>query len=101
MAARAEAVGYKWEKTPNEPFTGYYFHIRRSQEALAPSGAKNYVVNGDISGGFGLIAFPTKYGYSGVKTFVVNQDGVAYQKDLGKDTQQIASEIKTYNPDKT
>jgi hypothetical protein len=54
-----------------------------------------------MSGGFGLIAYPAKYGYSGVMTFIINQSGVVYQKDLGNDTEQIASEIKAYKPDKT
>ena len=58
-------------------------------------------VDGDMSVGLGLIALPAKYAYSGVMTFTVNRDGVVYRKDPGKDTQQIASEIKTYNPDKT
>jgi hypothetical protein len=58
-------------------------------------------VNGDMSRGFALIALPAKYGYSGVMTFIVNQSGVVYQKDLGKNTAQLADTIKTYNPDKS
>ena len=101
ITAKAEAVGYQREKAPDAAFLGYYFHLLTAQGAFAPGGAKNYIVDGNMSGGFALIAYPAKYGYSGVMTFIVNQSGVVYQKDLGKDTQRIASEIKAYNPDKT
>lgn len=101
IAAKAEAIGYQREKTPDAPFLGYYFHVLTGQGAAAPGGAKDYIVNGDMTRGFALIAYPAKYGHSGVMTFIVNQSGVVYQKDLGKDTQRIASGIKAYNPDKS
>lgn len=101
IAAHAEEVGYHREQTPNAPFLGYYFHILIAQGSAASGGAKSYIVDGAMSKGFGLIAYPAKYGYSGVMTFMVNQSGVVYQKDLGENTEQIASEINSYNPDKT
>ncbi|HZD31757.1 MAG TPA: DUF2950 domain-containing protein [Candidatus Angelobacter sp.] len=99
LAAQAEAVGYQREKTPNAPFMGYYFRVLTEQGPAAPGGARSYIVDGNMSDGFALIAYPAKYGYSGVMTFIVNQSGIVYQKDLGKDTDQIASGIKAYNPD--
>ncbi len=66
-----------------------------------PGGAKSYVVDGDMSGGFALVAFPAKYDHSGVMTFIVNQSGVVYEKDLGPDTLKVAVSITEYNPDKT
>jgi hypothetical protein len=101
LAADAEAAGYDRAKNPDTPFMGYFFRIVAAQGSAAPGGAKNYLVNGDMSGGFALVAFPAKYGYGGVMTFIVNQNGVVYEKDLGKDTAQAVSEIKAYNPDKT
>ena len=73
----------------------YPYGTRRA----APGGKKNYVVNGDMPGGFALVAYPARYGSSGVMTFIVNQDGVVYQKDLGKDTLSLAANMTEYNPD--
>ena len=101
LAAQAEAVGYQREKTPNAPFIGYYFHVFTAQGPAALGGARSYIVDGNMSDGFALVAYPAKYGYSGVMTFIVNQSGIVYQKDLGKDTAQIAGGIKAYNPDNT
>ena len=101
LAAEAAAGGYEREKTPTAPFMGYYFRILTAQGSAVPGGAKNYVVDGDMSGGFALIAYPAKYAYSGVMTFVVNQSGVVYQKDLGKETAKLAGDLKAYNPDKS
>ena len=67
----------------------------------APGGAYDYVVRGMMIGGFALVAYPAKYGASGVMTFVVNQDGVVYQKDLGRNTQKTALAMKLFNPDNT
>ena len=72
-----------------------------SQGPDAPGGKKSYVVNGDMSGGFALLAYPAKYAFSGVMTFVVGQDGVVYQKDLGPDTGTQAPSVAEYNPDKS
>ena len=81
------------------PFHGYYFKILTAQGAAAPGGAKNYVVKGDMSGGFALIAWPAQYDATGVMTFLINQDGIVLQKDLGPGTDAAARKITSYNPD--
>ena len=77
--------------------------LRNADEAGpdAPGGAKNYIVNGKMTGGFAVVAYPAKYGDSGVMTFIVNKDGVVLQKDLGKTTEQAAAAITEFNPDKS
>jgi hypothetical protein len=65
---------------------------------MAPGGAKSYVVNGKMTGGFAFVAYPAEYRSSGVMTFIVNEDGVVYQKDLGKKTDVLAKSMKEYNP---
>jgi hypothetical protein len=82
-----------------QPFNGYYFKILTKQGKRAPGGAYNYVINGNMIGGFGLLAWPAEYGDSGVMTFMINQQGQVYQKDLGKDTEAVAKKIDTYDPD--
>ena len=103
LAAKAAEEGYRAD--PNhpgpQPFHGYFFRILTAQGAAAPGGAKSYLVNGDMSGGYALVAWPADYGNSGIMTFVVNQEGVVYQKDLGEETAQAASQMKEYNPNKT
>ena len=69
------------------------------QSDKAPGGAKDYVVNGKMTGGFGLVAYPAEYGNSGVMTFMINQDGVLLQKDLGKTTTETAAAISMFDPD--
>ena len=69
------------------------------QGAAASGGARNYVVNGDMSGGFGLVAWPAQYGVTGVMTFIVNHDGALYQKDLGAETAKVAESMTQYNPE--
>ena len=80
-------------------FNGYHFKILTSQGKAAPGGAKNYIVKGDMSGGFALLAWPAQYDATGVMTFVVNQDGRVHQKDLGPDSDAVARKITSYNPD--
>lgn len=80
------------------PFRGYYFHILNKQGKNAPGGAKDYLTDGKMTG-FAFVAFPAEYRVSGVMTFVVGEDGVVYEKDLGKDTGKTAKEMKEYNPD--
>ena len=82
-----------------QPFQGYYFKILTAQGAAANGGAKSYITNGDMSGGFGLIAWPAQYDVTGIMTFIVNQDGIVYEKDLGQDTAATAGKINEYNPD--
>lgn len=98
--ALATAAGYRLTGK-RTPFHGYYFKILPAQGANASGGAVNYVVNDKMIGGFALIAYPAIYGNSGVMTFLVNHDGVVYQKDLGERTDEIASGTTEFNPDQT
>ena len=84
-----------------EPFHGYRFKILTGQGPAAPLGKLDYVINGAMIGGFGLIAWPAEYKVTGVKTFIVGNDGIVYQKDLGPDTATLAAAIDRYNPDPT
>ena len=83
------------------PFNGYYFRILTAQGNNAEGGAKSYLVNGKMVGGFAFVAYPAVYRCSGVITFIVNQNGVVYQKDLGPDTEKIANAMTEYDPDST
>jgi hypothetical protein len=96
--ARAIARGYT---NRNEPFHGYYFKVLKGQGPEAPLGQMDYVVNGAMIGGFALIAVPAQYRVTGVKTFIVSNDGVVYEKDLGPNTLELAQKIELFNPDKT
>lgn len=98
--ALATAAGYRLtgEQTP---FHGYYYKILTAQGPKAPGGAANYIGNDKMIGGFALVAYPAIYGNSGVMTFVINNDGILYQKDLGKSTGSIASDMTAFNPDET
>jgi hypothetical protein len=101
LAANATAEGYKADPNHHQPFHGYYFVMLDKQGAGANGGAKDYIVDGKMTGGFAVVAYPAKYGDSGVMTFMVNQDGVIVQKDLGQSTDQVASAMTEFNPDKT
>jgi len=96
--AKALAAGYT---NKAEPYNGYYFRILTGQGPSARLGARDYVVKGMMIGGFAAIAWPANYGQTGIQTFLVNNDGVVYQKDLGPDTAKLAAAIDSYNPDKT
>jgi hypothetical protein len=98
---RAVAQGYDENKSSSQPFWGYHFRLLTAQGAAAKGGARSYIVNGEMSGGFGLLAYPDEYGRGGIMTFMVNQDGVVYQKDLGEDTLKVAPGLTEYNPDAT
>ncbi|MDA8173993.1 MAG: DUF2950 domain-containing protein [Nitrospiraceae bacterium] len=80
------------------PYYGYYFKILKGQGAHAPGGKMDYVVNGRMTGGFGLVAYPARYGVSGIMTLMVNQQGIVYEKDLGAKTDELAPKITRYNP---
>ncbi len=97
----AAAEGYNFKQGQAAPFHGYYYRILTKQGAATKGGARNYVVNGKLTRGFAFVAFPAEYRNSGVMTFIVNQTGVVYQKDLGTQTSQIASSMQEYNPDST
>jgi Protein of unknown function (DUF2950) len=100
LVAAAVAEGYpKGEDNSPTPFHGYYFRILTGQGKNVPGGAKSYVVNGKMTEGFAIVAYPAEYKSSGVMTFLVNQDGVVLQKDLGKRTEFLAKAMKEYNPD--
>jgi len=102
LFATAQAEGYKpgTAAKPN-PYHGYYYRILKAQGPDAGGGAYDYVVRGNMIGGFALVAYPATYGNSGVMTFIVNQDGVVYQKNLGPDTAAIARKMTKFNPDAT
>ena len=83
------------------PFQGYYYKILTAQGPAATGGARSYVANGDMSGGFALIAWPAEYDLTGIMTFIVNQDGVIHEKDLGADSAATAGKMSDYNPDES
>ena len=97
----ATAEGYKTGASAPIPFHGYYSRILSRQGKNAPGGAKDYLVEGKMTHGFAILAYPATYRASGVMTFMINQDGVIVQKDLGADTAKVASQITEYNPDAT
>lgn len=103
LVANARAEGYSRKTSDGKPtpYHGYFYRILTAQGPDAPGGAYDYVVNGKMIGGFALVAYPAQFGVSGVMTFIVNHEGVVYQKDLGRDTETIARTMETYNPDST
>src|SRR6266478_890322 len=100
LVASAVAEGYAESRDgAPTPYRGYYHHILTRQGKNGPGGAKSYMVNGKMTGGFAFVAYPAEYRSSGVMTFIVGEDGVVYQKDLGKKTEVLAKGMKEYNPD--
>jgi hypothetical protein len=102
LIAQAQNEGYPGATVKNgmqTPYHGYFFHILKAQGPDAPGGAKDYIQNGLMTNGFAIIAWPAGYGTSGIMTFVVDQDGIVFQKDLGEDTTRIAANMKLFNPD--
>ena len=95
--ARAIQQGY----SAGEPYHGYFFKVLKGQGPAAPLGQLDYVVKGAMIGGFALAAAPAEYGVTGVKTFIVSQDGVVYEKDLGSKTLEAFKAMERFNPDKT
>ena len=98
LYASAKAAGYT---KGDDAFHGYHYRIIRGQGASARGGAYDYVAQGRMIGGFALVAWPASYGNSGVMTFIVNHDGVVYEKDLGPDTAAAVRKITRFNPDKS
>ena len=96
--AKAIEEGYSSGK---EGYHGYYFKILKGQGPAAPMGKLNYVIDGIMIGGFALVAVPVEYRVTGVKTFIVSNDGIVYQKDLGPDSLEIVKKMEVYNPDST
>lgn len=97
----ASGEDYAKETTQARPFHGYYYRILTSQGRHAPGGAKNYLIHGRMTGGFAFVAYPAEYRSSGVMTFIVDQDGIVYQKDLGPRTAVRAKTMTQYAPDAT
>ncbi|MET1082680.1 MAG: DUF2950 domain-containing protein [Burkholderiales bacterium] len=101
LAVTASREGYARESGKPTPYHGYYYKILKGQGKDAPGGAYSYVAKGHMMGGFAIVAWPAKYGSSGVMTFIVNQDGVVYEKNLGSNTAAEVAKIKSFNPDKS
>jgi hypothetical protein len=100
LIADATKQGYR-VSGERSPFHGYYFKILKRQGPAAPGGEADYVVDGKMIGGFGLVAYPAEYRNSGVMTFIVNHAGTVFQKDLGPNTAQLAERMTSFNPDKS
>jgi hypothetical protein len=102
LMASAAAEGYT--QGPNhkpQPFQGYYFRLLKGQGTSEPGGTRSYIVDGKMTGGFAFLAFPAEYRSSGVMTFIVDQDGIVYEKDLGRRTAEIAKTLTRYDRDAT
>jgi hypothetical protein len=95
----SRAGEYAKGRRPGDPFQGYYFKVLKAQGRNPPGGAYDYVINGNMIAGYALIAWPADYGESGVMTFLVNQQGTVFQKDLGAKTAAIAQAMTHYDPD--
>ena len=93
----AKALGYSRSEKP-QPFNGYYYHLLTRQGGSAKGGAKDYMADGKLTGGFAMVAYPATYGDSGIMTFLLGTDGVIYQKDLGEKTGETAAAITEYDP---
>jgi Protein of unknown function (DUF2950) len=100
LLAAAANEGYpKSEPSALAPYHGYYYKILTAQGADAPGGAYDYLVKGRMIGGFAVLAFPARYGASGIMSFMVNHEGVVYQKNLGRKTTEAAAKLTSFNPD--
>lgn len=95
--AEATSEGYDLKSGEPQPYHGYYYKIMTRQGKKAPGGAYDYIVNGNMILGFGLVAYPAKYGISGIMTFAVNQEGVVYEVDLGEKTAKLVNKRRKYN----
>lgn len=102
LVASAEAEGYSRDASrETQPFMGYYFRVLKAQGASAPGGARSYLVDGKMTRGFAFVVYPAEYRSSGVMTFIVSQDGIVYEKDLGVKTAEIAKALTKYDRDAT
>jgi hypothetical protein len=103
LVAKAKEQGYMQPRAPGQhgprPFHGYYFKILKKQQKSAPGGKFDYVINGNMVAGHALVAYPSRWGVSGVMTFIVNQSGRVYEKNLGPKTEKIARKMQAYDPD--
>jgi Protein of unknown function (DUF2950) len=94
----AKAAGYTNAGDKPQPFNGYFFQILTKQGDKATGGAKDYIVNGKMTGGFAVLAYPAEYRNSGIMTFIIDKDGIVHQKDLGEKTTEVALAMTEYNP---
>lgn len=94
----AKALGYTTAGNQPQPFNGYYFRILTRQGSGAKRGAEDYVVDGKMTRGFAILAYPVEYRNSGIMTFIVSRDGIVYEKDLGETTSDTATAMTEYNP---
>ncbi len=103
LIAKAGVEGYTGKRPigKRNPYHGYHYKILKAQGKNALAGEYDYVVDGKMIGGFALVAYPDEYGNSGVMTFIVNQDGVVYEKNLGRETEKIARAMEKFDPDET
>jgi hypothetical protein len=102
LLVEAASQGYtSTQQGKASPFHGYYFRILTKQGAGAKGGTLDYIVDGKMTRGFAFVAYPAQYRNSGVMTFIVDKDGVVYEKDLGAQTEQLAAAMDSYNPDNT
>ena len=101
LVSRAIAEGYAAPSANRQAYHGYFYKILTAQGPAAVGGARDYLVQGLMIGGFALVAWPAEYGISGFKTFIVNQDGVVYEKDLDTKTAAVAQAMTAFNPDET
>ena len=99
LVAQASEEGRPLGTDPPSPFHGYYFKILTAQGTAAPGGTKSYLVNGELSAGFALVAWPAQYDAVGIMTFIINQDGIVHEQDLGVQTEATAAAMTLYNPD--
>lgn len=100
LVVRASGEGYRKQEKGPTPFHGYYYRLLKGQGSNAQGGVLDYVVKGRAIGGFAVVAYPAKYGNSGIMTFMANQDGKVYQADLGPNTQGQASKLQRFDPGK-
>jgi Protein of unknown function (DUF2950) len=101
MVAYASTEGFTPQAGKQQPFHGYFYRVLTKQGPDANGGAKDYIVNGKMTGGFAFIAYPEKYGDTGIATFIINQNGIVFEKDLGKTTTETAMATTEFSPDKS
>jgi len=101
FAATASGEGYVKTHGKPMPYHGYYFRILTEQGKNAPGGKRDYVVNGNMTKGFAVVAYPAEYGVSGIMTFLINRNGILFQKDLGEGTARLGAVMDSYDPDDT
>lgn len=102
LVAEASASGYSAEDSATpRPYHGYFYRILEAQGPSAPGGARSYLDDGQMTGGFGFLAYPAEYDNSGIMTFIVGPQGIVFQKDLGEQTAELAPRIRAYDPDRS